>query len=93
MLLLHNVEVVELVVLVISAVLGVVALAGSFEGGFYRDLKNYERVVFGVIALLSIHHDFWISIAAIVGIALMIVYFKKSSHDGQLPEKFEEVSA
>ena len=93
MLLLHNVEVVELVVLVISAVLGVVALAGSFEGWFYRDLKNYERVVFGVIALLSIHHDFWISIAAIVGIAQMIVYFKKSSHDGQLPEKFEEVSA
>ncbi|MDO4562051.1 MAG: TRAP transporter permease [bacterium] len=79
MLLLQNVEIVELVVLVVSAVLGVIALAGSFEGWFYRDLKSYERVLFGIIALLSIHHDFWISIVSIAGIAVLVVYFKKSS--------------
>lgn len=79
MLLLQNVEIVELVVLVVSAVLGVIALAGSFEGWFYRDLKSYERVLFGIIALLSIHHDFWISIVSIAGIAVLAVYFKKSS--------------
>ncbi len=79
MLLLQNVEAVELVVLVVSAVLGVIALAGSFEGWFCRDLKSYERVLFGIIALLSIHHDFWISVASIAGIAVLAVYFKKSS--------------
>ena len=79
MLLLQNVEAVELIILVVSAVLGVIGLAGSFEGWFYRDLKSYERVLFGIIALLSIHHDFWISVVSIAGIAVLAVYFKKSS--------------
>ncbi|MCD8162109.1 MAG: TRAP transporter permease, partial [Synergistaceae bacterium] len=63
MLLLQNVEIVDLTVLVVSALFGVITLAGSFEGWFFRDLKAYERVVFSILALLSIYHDFWISVA------------------------------
>lgn len=76
MLLLQNVEIVELVVLVVSALMGVVSLAGAFEGWFFRNLKPVERVVFGVIALLSIHHSFWLSIFSIAGLVLLMLFFR-----------------
>ncbi|MEG1825480.1 MAG: TRAP transporter permease [Cloacibacillus sp.] len=78
MLLLQNVEPVELCILVVSAVLGVITLAGSFEGWFYRDLKIYERVVFGLFALLAIYHGFWISVVATCVIVILMFYFKKT---------------
>ena len=78
MLLLQNVEPVELCILVVSAVLGVITLAGSFEGWFYRDLKVYERVVFGLFALLAIYHGFWISVVATCVIVILMFYFKKT---------------
>ncbi|MDY2984248.1 MAG: TRAP transporter permease [Synergistes jonesii] len=78
-LLLQNVEPVDLVVLVVSALLGVVALAGSFEGWFYRDMKPYERIVFGALALASIHHDFTVSVVSIIGIVVVIIYLKKTT--------------
>ena len=78
MLLLQNVEIFELVVLVASAVFGVVSLAGAFEGWFYRDLRIPERVVFGLLALLAIHHNIIASLVAIGGIVVCMVYFKKS---------------
>lgn len=76
MLLLQNVEIVELVVLVVSALMGVVSLAGAFEGWFFRNLKPVERVVFGIIALLSIHHSFWLSIFSIAGLVLLMLFFR-----------------
>ena len=80
-LLLQNVEPVDLAVLTVSALLGVVALAGSFEGWFYRDMKPYERIVFGVLALASIHHDFTVSVVSIIGIAIVILYLKKTAKE------------
>ncbi|WP_352402464.1 TRAP transporter permease [Synergistes jonesii] len=81
MLLLQHVEPVELAVLVVSALLGVVALAGSFEGWFYRDMKPYERIAFGVLALASIHHNFTVSVVSIIGIAIVILYLKKTARE------------
>ena len=78
MLLLQNVQPVELAVLVLSAVLGVVALAGALEGWFCRDLRSYERVFFGLCALAAIHPNMAISCAAIVGIVAAVLYFKKT---------------
>lgn len=78
-LLLQNVEPVDLAVLTVSAILGVVALAGSFEGWFYRDMKPYERIVFGALALASIHHDFTVSVVSIIGIVVVILYLKKTT--------------
>ena len=78
-LLLQNVEPVDLAVLTVSAILGVVALAGSFEGWFYRDMKPYERIVFGARALASIHHDFTVSVVSIIGIVVVILYLKKTT--------------
>ena len=93
MLLLQNVEIVDLTVLVVSALFGVITLAGSFEGWFFRDLKTYERVVFGILALLSIYHDFWISVAAMAGIVVVMFYFRKSARDDSSSEDLEGASA
>lgn len=79
MLLLQNIEIVELTVLVLSALLGVVVLAGTFEGWFFRSLKTYERVAVGVFALAAIHPHFLLSIIAIVTISIAMVYFKKTA--------------
>ena len=78
MLLLQNVEPVELCILVLSASLGVITLAGSFEGWFFRDLRLVERVIFGVFALIAIHHGFWISVIGIVAILILMFYFHKT---------------
>lgn len=84
MLLLQNVEPVELCILVLSASLGVITLAGSFEGWFFRDLRLVERVIFGVFALIAIHHGFWISVIGIVAILILMFYFHKTA--GRDPE-------
>lgn len=78
MLLLQDVRAGELAVLVVSAVLGVIALAGAFEGWFYRNLKGAERILFGAFALVAIHYNIAASLAAIAGIALLIIYFRKT---------------
>ena len=77
MLLMQNVEPIELCVLVISAIFGVVSMAGAFEGWFFRSLRVYERAAFGICALLAIYHDFWVSIAAAAALAAFMFYFKK----------------
>ena len=79
MLLLQNVEPVELVILVVSAMLGVIVLAGTFEGWFYRPLKMYERVAVGIFALAAIHPHMIISVVAIAAIAVAMFYFKKTA--------------
>ncbi|MEG2183639.1 MAG: TRAP transporter permease [Cloacibacillus sp.] len=93
MLLLQNVEPVELCILVVSAVLGVITLAGSFEGWFYRDLKIYERVAFGLFALLAIYHGFWISVVATCVIVILMFYFKKTKGRDEDNVALDEVMA
>lgn len=76
MLLLQNVQPVQLAVLTVSALLGVVSLAGSFEGWFFRTLKVYERAVFGVVALAAIHHSFTVSLVSIAILLVLMFYFR-----------------
>ncbi|MCD8164324.1 MAG: C4-dicarboxylate ABC transporter permease, partial [Synergistaceae bacterium] len=72
---------------------GVFSVGGSFVWWFFRDLKAYVRVVFGILALLSIYHDFWISVAAMAGIVVVMIYFKKSVHDDSSSEDLDGASA
>lgn len=79
MLLMQSVEPVELVILVVSAMLGVIVLAGAFEGWFYRNLKVYERASVGIFALAAIHPHTIISVVAIAAITIAMFYFKKTA--------------
>jgi TRAP transporter 4TM/12TM fusion protein len=79
MLLLQSVQPMDLAVLVISALLGVVTLAASFEGWMYRSLKNYERAIIFCAALAAIHPHMMLSIVATLLILLALFYFKKSA--------------
>lgn len=85
MLLLQNVEPVMLSVLVISALMGIVVLAGAFEGWMYRDLKRYERAVVFVAALAAIHPDMILSVVATVVIIAAIIFFKKTTPKNEAP--------
>lgn len=78
MLLLDHVVPYELVILVVSATLGVMILAGALEGWFYRTLKIYERVVMGVFALMAIHHSMTLSVIGTISIAIIMLYLKKT---------------
>ncbi len=79
MLLLQKVVPFELAVLVISSFLGVIVLAGAFEGWMYRTLKNYERVFLGIAALVAIHHNMALSVGATIVIVAMLFFLKKTS--------------
>ena len=79
MLLLQKVVPLELAVLVISSFLGVIVLAGAFEGWMYRTLKNYERALLGAAALVAIHHNMALSVGATIVIVAMLFFLKKTS--------------
>lgn len=78
MILLQNIVFAEFAVLLVSAVLGVVVLAGAIEGWFYRTLKIYERVVMSIFALLSIHHMMLPSLIGIAGIVVILLYLRQT---------------
>jgi len=78
MLLLNRVVPYELVILAVSATLGVIVLAGALEGWMYRTLRKFERLVMGVFALAAIHVSIILSIVGIVGIAVILFYLKKT---------------
>lgn len=78
MLLLNRVVPYELVILTVSATLGVIVLAGALEGWMYRTLRKFERLVMGVFALAAIHVSIILSIVGIVGIAVILFYLKKT---------------
>lgn len=78
MILLHEVIAYELLILVISATLGVVTLAGAFEGWFYRTLNIPERLVMSVCALVAIHHSMLFSLIGTGGIILMLLYLRQT---------------
>ena len=78
MILLHNVVVYELVILVVSATLGVIVLAGALEGWFYRTLKVYERLVMATCALAAIHHSMTLSLIGTAGIILAMFYLRQT---------------
>ena len=79
MLLMQNVVPHELFILVVSALLGVIVLAGALEGWMFRFINKFERVVLGIAALIAIHHNMALSLGATVAIILMMLYLKKTS--------------
>jgi TRAP-type uncharacterized transport system fused permease subunit len=86
MILLHNVVLHELAILVVSATLGVVVLAGAFEGWFYRTLKVYERLVMSICALAAIHHSMMLSLIGTAGIILAILYLRQTKGEAVLAD-------
>ena len=78
MLLLHKVVFGELAVLIISALAGVMMLAGALEGWMFRSLSRYERLPVGVFAVLAIHNNLLISICSVVLLFIAICYFYKT---------------
>ena len=78
MLLLQRVVYWELAILVISAFLGVMMLAGALEGWLFRDLRVAERAVIGAAAVAAIHHDITASVCSIVVLLTAAVYFYKT---------------
>ncbi|MCL1940799.1 MAG: TRAP transporter permease [Synergistaceae bacterium] len=84
MLLLENVAMFDLTILIVSALLGVMALAGGLEGWLFRNLKLWERVILGAVALVAIYHDIQFSIGASVFIVGACVFFKKTAQKQQL---------
>ena len=78
MLLLHNIVWWELIVLTVSATLGVIILAGALEGWQYRFLRIFERLIMAIFALAAIHVSMISSIIGIVGIAVILFYLKKT---------------
>ena len=78
MILMQNIVPYEFAILVISAVAGVVVLAGALEGWIYRGLKLYERCALGGTALAAIHHNLAVSVVSTVLIAAMLLYFKRT---------------
>lgn len=78
MLLLQNIDIADLSILVISALLGVIALAGALEGWLFRVLKVYERCAVAVTALAAIYPGVAVSALAIVLLIIFMVFFKKT---------------
>ena len=78
MLLLENIAFLELAILVVSAFVGVVMLAGALEGWMFRNLIIPERIVVGAAAIAAIHYDIMTSICSIVVLAIAWFYFYKT---------------
>ncbi len=88
MLLLHKVVLWELIVLTVSATLGVIVLAGALEGWQYRFLRIFERAVMVIFALAAIHVSMISSVIGIVGISVILLYLKKTKHQEVLRTRY-----
>ncbi|MCL1874975.1 MAG: TRAP transporter permease [Synergistaceae bacterium] len=84
MLLLQNVALFDLTILIVSALLGVMAMAGGLEGWLFRNLKVWERIILACVALVAIYHDIQLSIGASVVIIAACFFFKKTTKQQQL---------
>lgn len=79
MLLLHNVEIAPLAIMIVSALFGVVALAGALEGWLFRPLKKYERAIVAAASLAAILPGISISIASTLLLTFFMFFLKKTS--------------
>lgn len=80
MILMQGVVFYELAIIVVSAMLGVISLAGAFEGWMNRDLKKIERILFFIFAFLAIHPHIMLSIVATIILLLLFVYTKMTAN-------------
>ncbi|MBP8784243.1 MAG: TRAP transporter permease [Synergistaceae bacterium] len=81
MILMQKVVVWQLGILVISSLLGVIMLAGAFEGWFSRDLKGLERLGIGIGALVAIHHSLVLSLVSTAFLIVAMFFFKKTARN------------
>jgi TRAP transporter 4TM/12TM fusion protein len=81
MLLVQDIELKELAILTISAVLGVIFLAVSLEGWLFRPLVPWERLVIGIVSIVSIHHDILLSVVSSLILLIAAVFLKKTTRD------------
>ncbi len=79
MILMQNVVAHELAIIIVSAVLGVISLAGSLEGWMFRDLGKGERVLFMLFAILAIHPSVVLSLASTSALIVFLIYAKKTA--------------
>lgn len=78
MLLLQNVEPLPLMIMVISALMGVISLAGALEGWLFRPLRSFERALVALTSLAAIHPGIAISSVAIALLAVFMFWFKRT---------------
>lgn len=78
MLLLQNVEPLLLMIIVVSALMGVVSLAGALEGWLFRPLRSFERVLVVLTSLAAIHPGIAISSVAIALLVVFMFWFKRT---------------
>lgn len=78
MLLLQNVEPLPLMIMVVSALMGVVSLAGALEGWLFRPLRSFERALVALTSLAAIHPGIAISSVAIALLAVFMFWFKRT---------------
>ncbi|PLR83270.1 C4-dicarboxylate ABC transporter [Bacillus canaveralius] len=64
---------VEIIIAVISAIIGVLALAAGFEGWFGIPLKKYEQFIVIISGLLLIYPHYVSSIIGLAGVCFMLV--------------------
>jgi TRAP transporter 4TM/12TM fusion protein len=91
MLLAQNIVPLELAILTVSAIFGVVSLAGAFEGWLFRALKPWERLVMGCAAITAIHHDMKLSVISSLLLACAMIFFKKTSRIAVQPPENSDV--
>jgi len=78
MILLNHVVWHELIILAVSAMLGVIILAGALEGWFYRTLRIFERAIMAICALAAIHHSMIMSLVGTAAIIMIIIYLRQT---------------
>lgn len=79
MILMQNVVPYELVIIVVSALIGVISLAGAFEGWMFKDIKPAERVIFFVFAIAAIHPDIILSVVSTAVLIAFMAYAKMTA--------------
>lgn len=70
-LLMIDVTFIEIVWVVITALLGMIALGAGIIGYWYRSLNIIERLLLVVVGLLLVYPEGWYSIAGLVGLAVL----------------------
>ncbi|WP_303322011.1 TRAP transporter permease [Cloacibacillus evryensis] len=84
MLLLQKIIYWELAILVVSAFLGVMMLAGALEGWLFRDLRIPERIFVGIAAITAIHYDIMASVCSIIVLLVLSIFFYKTKDKVQI---------
>jgi len=78
-----GVDPLHLALLVGSILLAIIAMAGCLEGWLKRDLRWWERIPMGIMALVAIHPGFTWSVVGSVAIIAAYIFFKVTAKQTQ----------